>query len=145
MKDLDIFMEKLGVARVEEQMPQVLDELTNLPQVEMPLTHHFADGQYVRELFMPEGTFIIGHRHRFSTVNFLLKGRMSVYQGEDEEILHLEAPTIWTSQAGVRKILYIHEDCVGANAHPSSETDLEVLRGIFTISDTKEVEQCGQQ
>ncbi len=145
MKELDIFMEKLGVERVESQMIEVIDELNNLPQVEMPLTHHFADGQYVRELFMPKGSFIIGHRHRFSTVNFLLKGKISVYQGEDGEILHLEAPVIWTSQAGVRKMLYIHEDAVGANAHPSSETDLGKLRDIFTIPDTKEIEQCGQQ
>ena len=105
MKELELFSKKLNI-------PKAIEKLSELPQVECPVNHHFAEGQYVRETHMPKGTFAIGKKHRFATINIILKGKLSVYNGENSPILQIEAPAIWTSDAGVQKMAYFHEDTV---------------------------------
>jgi len=124
MKDLQKFKEALGIE-------EVIAKHKSLPQVECPVNHHFADGQYVRETRMPAGTFAIGKKHKFSTVNIILKGKLSIYNGENSPILHVEAPYIWVSDAGVQKMAYFHEDTIWVNAHPTNSTDLTEIEECF--------------
>ena len=131
MNELINFSKALNIKTIAE-------EYKKLPQVECPVKHHFADGQYIRETTMQAGTFAIGKKHRFSTVNIILKGKLSVYNGENSPILHIEAPAIWTSEAGVQKMAYFHEDTIWLNAHPADSTDLEEIESKFTISDELE-------
>lgn len=131
MKDLELFSKKLNI-------PKAVKELKELPQVECPVSHHFADGQYVRETHMPKGTFAIGKKHRFATINIILKGKLSVYNGENSPILQIEAPAIWTSEAGVQKMAYFHEDTIWVNAHPTKETDIKKIESQFIVSEEKE-------
>jgi len=131
MKDLQDFSKKLNI-------PKAIEGFKNLPQVECPVQHHFAEGQYVRETHMPAGTFAIGKKHRFSTVNIILKGKLSIYNGEDNPILHVEAPYTFVSDAGVQKMAYFHEDTIWLNAHPTKETDLEKIEEQFIINEEKE-------
>ena len=64
MKELELFKSKLGI-------PTLVKQLQTMDQVECPVQHHFADGQYIRETHMPKGTFAIGKKHRYSTMNIL--------------------------------------------------------------------------
>lgn len=130
MKDLEVFKSKLNI-------PRAIQGLSKIPQVECPVQHHFADGQYVRETFMPAGTFAIGKKHKFSTINILLKGKISVYHSEDIPIQVIKAPAIWRSGEGVQKMAYFHEDTIWVNTHPTQETDIEVIENIFI--DNKEL------
>lgn len=132
MKDLEIFSKKLNI-------PKAIKEFSVLPQVECPVSHHFADGQYVRETHMPKGTFAIGKKHRFATINIILKGELSVYNGENSPILHIKAPAIWTSEAGVQKMAYFHEDTIWVNAHPTEETDIDKIEEKFIVKEDKEL------
>ena len=43
-----------------------------------PLKHSFADGIYVREIFIPKDTVIVGKIHRHDHPNFLMSGRVIV-------------------------------------------------------------------
>src|ERR1035437_7035163 len=43
-----------------------------------PLKHTFSDGIYVREIFIPAGTYIVGKLHKHSHPNFLLSGVVDV-------------------------------------------------------------------
>ena len=124
------FVKKLNIQEATEQ-------LKKLPQVECPIFHHFADGQYLRETHMPAGTFAIGKKHRFSTINIILKGKLSVYNGENEPIMDIVAPAIWTSKAGVQKMAYFHEDTIWLNAHPTEETDINKIEEHFIIKQEK--------
>jgi len=128
MNELINFSKALNIKTITEACKK-------LPQVECPVKHHFADGQYIRETTMQAGTFAIGKKHRFSTVNIILKGKLSVYNGENSPILHIEAPAIWVSDAGVQKMAYFHEDTVWLNAHPTDSTDLEEIEDKFIICD----------
>ena len=131
--DMDIFKQMLDI-------DTAVSKLSELEQVECPVKDHFAYGQYIRETSMPAGTFAIGKKHRYSTVNIILKGKLSVYNGKGNPILHIEAPYIWVSEAGVQKMAYFHEDTVWVNAHPTHDTDIDKIESEFII-DTTNIEE----
>ncbi len=99
-----------------------------LPQVECSVTHKFGPGIYIREVFLPKGSLIIGHHHNFEHMNIFVKGRMTmIYENGQEEI---KAPLSYVSGPG-RKKAYIHEDCIWLNVFCTTETDIEKLENHF--------------
>lgn len=101
---------------------------------ECPLKHKFADGIYVREIFIPKGMLIVSKIHKHSHPNFLLKGRISVYTEELGEEL-LVAPLSIISPAGTRRVLYTHEDTVWITVHKTDKKDLgEIEKEIIIES-----------
>ncbi len=103
--------------------------LLEQPQVECETFHHFGPGVYAREANFPAGTFIMGQKHKFAMMNIMLKGKMSVLDG-DGEVLVLTAPMIFTSPPG-RKCAFVHEDSTWMNVMASEETDIDKLEDIF--------------
>jgi len=110
-------------------------EMLKCPQVECNLTHNFAEGVYVRELFIPKDSWIMGKRHRHETCNILLKGKLSLYVGPGIPAKTIEAPMIFNSKSGVKKFAYAHEDTIFLNIHPTSETDIDKIEQEFIISE----------
>lgn len=106
-------------------------ELLKLPQIDCPLHHNFAPHIYLREITMPEGAFVIGREHKTEHFNIILTGRASVLM--DGVIHEIQAPCIIKSNAGVRKILYIHETMRWATVHPTDETNIEILEETLTV------------
>lgn len=91
-----------------------------------PLKHSFADGVYVREIFIPKGMIIVGKIHKHSHPNFLMKGEVSVYT-EGEGTQRLKAPLSMISQAGTKRVVYTHEDTVWITVHVTDSQDLEKI------------------
>lgn len=103
-----------------------VQELRRHAQVDMPVTHRYAPGVYIREIFMPAGTLVIGHIHKTCHFNIVLKGRALVQmEGRTEEIV---APCTFVSQAGVQKCLYIAEDMVWQTVHHNPSDSQDVVR-----------------
>lgn len=100
-------------------------------QVECPVTHSFAPDIYLREIFMPAGTVVIGHQHKTEHFNIILKGRCRVMIGD--EIHEIAAPCTFVSGAGAQKILNVLEDTIWQTVHsnPDNETDLETLEDRY--------------
>jgi len=90
-----------------------------------PVTHRFTKGCYLREIFMPKGTVIIGKIHATEHFNVLLKGDVTVLTAEGSE--RIKAPYTFTSLAGVQKVVVIHEDCTWQTIHVTNSTDLEEI------------------
>ena len=108
-----------------EKIERLEVELLHVPQVNIPLVHKFAPGVYYREVFMPAGTFIIGHEHLTEHFNVVLTGKARVLI---EGVVQLiQAPCTFVSKPGVRKVLYILEDMRWATIHPTTETDISIL------------------
>lgn len=110
-----------------------------------PLKHSFADGQYVREIFLPKGVAIVGKIHKHSHPNFLLKGKVSVFT-EHEGVKHLEAPLSMISLAGTKRVVFAHEDTVWITVHKTDKTDLkeieeEIIAKDFAEFDLRETKQ----
>lgn len=101
-------------------------ELAKFEQVQCPLTHHFAPGVYLREIFMPADTVVIGKIHKTKHFNVLIKGACLIVH-EDGRREELRAPLTFVSEAGVQKVLYILEDMIWQTIHPTNETDMEKL------------------
>jgi quercetin dioxygenase-like cupin family protein len=104
-------------------------ELLKMEQVHCPLEHRFAPGVYLREIFMPKGAFVIGHEHRTEHFNIVLRGKAVVMM--EGQIHKIAAPSTFVSRPGVRKVLYIEEDCVWQTVHPTEETDLLKLERLL--------------
>lgn len=137
-KELAIFKKQLSLVDLEK-------ELLKLPQIDAPVTHNFADGIYVRELFIPKDSLIIGKRHRYETCNILLQGDLSIYMGPDIPVKRIKAPCIFNSKPGTKKMAYIHEDTIFVNVHPTKETDLEKIEDEFIISEEEFITLEGGQ
>jgi hypothetical protein len=89
---------------------------------EMPLIHHFSEGIYGREIFMPAGTVLTGRIHKFSALNILLSGEVSVLTDAGTE--RLVGPLVWVSPPGTKRALYIHTDCRWLTVHATRKTDI---------------------
>ena len=106
--------------------------------VELPLIHRFTEGQYIREIFMPAKTWVVSKIHKTQHPYFVLSGRVSVWiNGEWQTI---QAPYSGTTEAGTRRVLYIHEDCIWATVHatnikPSGDSDWEIQEAVDRIEE----------
>lgn len=96
--------------------------LENFPIIDCPLVHRFTEGLYVREIFMPAGSLITSKIHKTQHQYFILKGAVSVWIDDGEEI-YLEAPYIGVTEPGTRRALYVWEDCIWATSHPNPDNE----------------------
>ena len=101
------------------------------PQVDCPVVHRFGPGIYIREIFVPAGTFIIGHYHKYAHTNIMLKGKATLVM-EDGTISQLQAPFLYVGTPG-RKMAHVHEDMVWQNIYATDETDIEKLEEMLLI------------
>lgn len=118
-------------AHLEEMERELLfnPEVYGQAPIECPLRHVFAPGVYYRQITMPAGANIIGHKHRTRHLNIVLKGKALVQMNDREALI--EGPAAFISGAGVRKRLQIIEDMVWVTIHPTEETDLEKLEEML--------------
>lgn len=123
---------------------ELVDRLKDEEQVEMPLIHRFSPGIYMREIFMPAGTFVIGHIHKTRHYNIVLSGRARVMiEGEIRDIV---APCAFESGAGVQKVLYIVESMrwLTVHANPTDETDVVKLEESLVALTTEQLASKGR-
>lgn len=119
---------KLGTFR--EKIAVLMREFGTAAQLECPLKHYFAPGCYIREIFMPADSIVIGKIHRTEHFNIIQKGRVTIIH-DDYSRDELKAPVTFVSKPGVQKILYIHEDTVWSTVHLTNETDIAVLEALL--------------
>ena len=101
--------------------------MSQFPQVEQPLTHHFLPGLYQREVFNPKGCLIITKRHKESNFSFVMRGKLLVITDEGEKTI--EGPAYFKTYPGTKRVLYSLEDTVFVTVHPNPTNceDLELL------------------
>jgi len=91
-----------------------------------PLTHTFAEGIYVREIFIPAGTIVVGKIHKYEHPNFLLRGSVIVVT-EEGGSEHLVAPLSLISPAGTKRVVVALEDTVWVTVHATTLTDPQAI------------------
>ena len=106
-------------------------ELGELKAQECPVTHRFTKGCYLREIFMPAGTRIIGKIHATEHFNVLLTGSVTVVTAEGVE--DIIAPYTFVSKAGVQKVVVVHEDCIWQTIHITDKTDLKEIESEVIV------------
>ena len=126
-------MNELAVIDPVEQMEALL--LPNSTVDMASATHHFLSGMYIRHMSAPAGMLLLGHRHKTTHPNLLLKGRMRLWM--NGIVQDIEAPHIFESLAGSRKVAVTLEDVEFATFHITIETNVETLEDeLFEKSNT---------
>lgn len=89
--------------------------IDNLPQLELPITHRFAPGQYSREMFAPAGTVLTSKIHAHTHFFFLMQGKILVMEESGSRLI--SAPYHGISEAGARRIGLVLEHVVWTTVH----------------------------
>lgn len=97
-----------------------------LPEVECPLLHQFAPGVYMRTIFIPEGTIIVGKIHKHAHPNILSKGIASLLT-EGGGVETITGPLTIISPPGTKRGLFAHTDLVWTTIHLTNSTDLKQI------------------
>lgn len=105
----------------------------NIPDPECPVTHVFAPGVYVRTIFIPKDTLVVGKIHKHAHANMLMKGRVLV--ATEEGPVQYEAPMVMTSKAGTKRVVYTYEDTVWTTVHVTDKTDLVEIEDEIIAKD----------
>ena len=107
-----------------------IDELT---------THHFCEGMYARELFIPAGTVVVGKMHAKENFFVLMSGEVTVLTPSG--VKRVKAPFMVVTKPGDKRIAYAHEDSVTFNFHPNEndETDVALLESKYIVPGDKEL------
>jgi hypothetical protein len=126
----------LNLMEIEQRMLQK-------DQVDIPVTHTFSGGVYIRQVDIPAGVLVMGKRHRFETCNILLKGVLLVYIDENKPPIKITGPAMFTSAPGAKKFAYCQEDAVFINVIPTKLTDPDEIERQFIIPEQEYLEQKG--
>jgi hypothetical protein len=108
-------------------------KLLEFPQQELPLEHLFAHGVYARKMFIPKGTLLTGKIHKFSHINVVLIGDISV--ATEFGVQRIKAPAIFVAEPGTKRAGFAHEDTIFINIHGTFETDIEKLEDELVTND----------
>jgi len=125
-------------------LEDALLEVSEYPQgdrPDCPLIHSFADGIYVREIFIPAGMMLTGKIHKHEHPNFLMAGKVSVIT-EDGGAQIMEAPQSMVSPAGCKRALFTHTPTWWITVHlnPNGHTEFNnTLEDEIIAKDYKEL------
>lgn len=114
--------------------------MLQMPQVEIPIAHHFAPGVYLREMRAPSGATITGFIHKTAHLCILAAGEMTV--STDEGMQTLVGPCVIAAKPGSKRVAYCHSDVVWINAHPNPDDgqDVEVIAARLVTNDPNDPE-----
>lgn len=112
---------------VQNKIVGMQDVLSNDKEIEEvnPLEHTFADGMYIRKVFMPAGQLIISKTHTQKHPYFILSGVVSVI--DENGTTTITAPYNGITEAGTKRILAIHEDTIWVTVQRTEHTDVDKI------------------
>ena len=103
----------------------------------IPILHHFADKVYAREMRMAQGELVVGKIHRFENLNILSQGEVSVLSIDG--VKRIKAPYSFVASAGVKRVIYAHEDAIWTVIHGTDLSDVADIEEKVIAKDYKEL------
>ncbi|MEY4345872.1 MAG: Ralstonia phage [Pseudomonadota bacterium] len=113
--------------------------MVQLPPVDCPIRHHFADGLYAREMSVPAGAVVVGAVHKTSHLILVTKGRLQIVTPDGTR--EVSAGDVIQCAAGMKNAMVALEDSKWVNllSNPGNETDTDLLVEVFTESTAAEL------
>lgn len=108
-----------------QRLEQALLERPHL-DVDALTTHHFSDGIYMRELFIPAGHVCVGKIHKAEHLNILLRGTIQVVT--EHGVKELTGPCVIQSSAGIKRAGYAITDTVWMTVHPNPDNERDLVK-----------------
>lgn len=114
---------------------EIQEQLSQLPQVEVPIFHHFAPNIYMRQMEVIAGTLMVTKMHKTEHFLIVLKGSATIL--DSNGLTHVQAPQVIKTQIGTKRVIYFHEDSAWLTTHPTSETDLDLIEEQLIVPDNQ--------
>ena len=127
-----------------ESKNELLDDLevalAQLPRVELPVTHRFTKGMYIREIQIPAGTMLTSMTHKTQHPFVISKGSIMVTSDNEGGVVY-EAPHTGITEPNTRRALHAITDVVWTTFHATDETDVEkICEQILEPKDTSHID-----
>lgn len=100
--------------------------LSELPKAELPVTHTFTPGIYIRQILIPAGTMLTSMEHKTEHPFVISQGRIIVTSDNEGQVVY-EAPYTGITKPGTRRALYAETDVIWTTFHATEETDVEKI------------------
>jgi hypothetical protein len=129
-------LKTLPSKNIREGMIKIEDEVRKLPNALIgdspeylalcPLKHTFADGCYIRELFMPKGMLFVTKIHKIKHPYFLLKGDCEILT--EDGVKRIKGPFHGITPAGTKRVIFTHEDTIWVTVHTNSDNGQDLAK-----------------
>jgi hypothetical protein len=136
----DLLSQHLGTPREKIlSFEKSLFELNDY--INLPLRHFTADDVYVREIFMPAGSLVVGKVHLHEHLNIISTGLVSCYT--EEGCIEIRGHHILKSEPGTKRALFVKEDTIWSTIHkkrwgdipPNNEKDINKFYVVETYEE----------
>jgi hypothetical protein len=96
--------------------------------------HRFADGMYIREIFMPAGTIVVSNIHKTTHPFTIMLGEVQVRT--QHGISYLAAPYFGITTPDTRRILFMQKDTRWITYHATPLKDVEEIMDSILVKRT---------
>lgn len=132
----ELLSQILGDIQSQSYINKAMDiqqQISDAPQLEIPIFNYFAPGVYMRQMDAPAGAIMVTKMHRTEHFLIILKGSATILS--DDGLSYVFAPQIIRTMPGTKRVIYFHEDSSWLTNHPTSETDLEKIEEQIIVPD----------
>ena len=112
------------------------------PQVQLDVKHYFANGLYVRELFIPAGTTGTGAVHLHEHVSMIVSGDITVMSEHGTQ--RIKGPMIRVMKPGTKHVALAHEDTIWITMHATDAKTVEEAQARLVVSNYDGLPYTGQ-
>lgn len=131
MGNLTILNEK----PTREMVERLQEEMSRLPQADLPTEHYFADGMYCRVLFRPKDCLIVGKVHRNEHFYIVCQGTVRVTT--DTGVEEITGPRVIVSKPGTKRAVLAMTDATCLTVHRTESRDLDEIEREIIEPDAK--------
>lgn len=124
--EIILFHDGCEPAEMRARIERLKDYLLSLPDKFLPhVEHEVTDGMYMRKMYIPAGTLLIGKVHLKHCHNIVAAGEIGVLTETGSK--RLKAGFTGMSQPGTQKVGYTYADTVFINVFRTDKTELEEI------------------
>jgi hypothetical protein len=118
-----------------EAIDRLQAAMSEMPQIELPTEHVFANGMYARLMTMvPAGTTIVGRVHLKEHLFVLCYGTMRITDG-DNPAIDITGPIAIVSKPGTKRAGLALTDTACMNIERTDETDIDKAEADLVEAD----------
>lgn len=99
--------------------------MVTMPQAELVTEHQFSPGMYMRKLYRPAGTLIVGKVHK--EPHFFLCAKGEIIAWTENGMKRLQAGDVIESKPGTKRVTLAVTDAIGITIHRTDKTDLDEI------------------
>jgi quercetin dioxygenase-like cupin family protein len=108
-----------------EQIDRLQAEMAKMPQAELETEHFFSPGMYLRRVYRPAGTLIVGKVHK--QPHFFLCAKGEIIAWTETGMRRLQAGDVVESKPGTKRVTLAVTDSIGVTVHLTDKTDLDEI------------------